>query len=168
MTFWVLASSECRHMERTEPGYEAGDKCLFPRCNTRLKNNQVESRKMVYNPQNGKSDDKSVVVVVKIVQLGCVSQDSEPSELPKSLNWSIGKNPRHEVFGPIRGVRFTQSTLREASIREKKVPSLEKIQVKNPHQHSPYATKICGQISGTDWKTTAMRPKQGMTPCQNT
>ena len=47
------------------------------------------------------------------------------------------------VLGPIRRTRFTQSTLRQASIREKKRPSLEKMQVKNPHQRNPsYAMKI--------------------------
>ena len=44
-----------------------------------------------------------------------------------------------KVLGSIRKVR---STLRQASIREKKGPSLGKIQVKNPHQRSPYAMKF--------------------------
>ena len=35
-----------------------------------------------------------------------------------------------------------KSALRQASIREKKGPSLGKIQVKNPHQRSPYAMKF--------------------------
>ena len=47
-----------------------------------------------------------------------------------------------KVLGPIRRIRFTQSTLRQASIREEKGPSLGKIQVKNPHQRSPYAVKF--------------------------
>ena len=47
-----------------------------------------------------------------------------------------------KVSGPIRRIRLTQSTPRQASIREKKGPSLEKIQVKNPHQRSPYAVKF--------------------------
>ena len=38
------------------------------------------------------------------------------------------------VFGPIRRVRFTQSTLRQASIGENEGPSLGKMQVKIPHQ----------------------------------
>ena len=46
-----------------------------------------------------------------------------------------------EVLGSIRKVRFTQSTLRQANIREKG-PSLGKIQVKIPHQGSPYAMKF--------------------------
>ena len=48
-------------------------------------------------------------------------------------------NSRDKVLGSIRRVRFTQSTLRQASIREHKGPSLGKTQVKNPHQRSPYA-----------------------------
>ena len=46
------------------------------------------------------------------------------------------------VLGSIRRIRFTQSMLRQASILKKKGPSLRKIQVKNPHQRSPYAMKF--------------------------
>ena len=70
-----------------------------------------------------------------------------------------------QVLGPIRRIRFTQYMLRQASIREKEGPSLGKIQVKNPHHRSPHC-EIWGQISGRDWKTTAMCPKQGLEPCQ--
>ena len=37
--------------------------------------------------------------------------------------------------------KFTESTQSQASIREKKGPSLGKIQVKHPHQRSPYTVK---------------------------
>ena len=47
-----------------------------------------------------------------------------------------------KVLGPIRRVRFTQSTLRQASIQEKKGPSLGKVQVKNPHQRSSHAIQF--------------------------
>ena len=47
-----------------------------------------------------------------------------------------------KVLGTIRRIRFTQSTLRSASIREKKVPSLGKIHVKNTHQRSLYAMEF--------------------------
>ena len=47
-----------------------------------------------------------------------------------------------KVLALIGRVRFTQSTLRQASIREKKGPSLGKLQVKVPHQRSPYAVKF--------------------------
>ena len=46
------------------------------------------------------------------------------------------------VLGSIRKVRLTQSALRQATIREKKGPSLGGIQVKNPHQRSPNAMKF--------------------------
>ena len=42
---------------------------------------------------------------------------------------------------PGRG-RFTKSTLRQASIQEKKGPSLGKMSVKVPHQRSPFAMKF--------------------------
>ena len=47
-----------------------------------------------------------------------------------------------KVLGPIRRRRFTQSTRRQASIRENKGPSPGQIQVKIPHQRSPYAVKF--------------------------
>ena len=47
-----------------------------------------------------------------------------------------------KVLNAIQRVRFTKSTLRHASIQDKKGPSLGKIQVKPRHQRSPYATKF--------------------------
>ena len=51
------------------------------------------------------------------------------------------RNPMQKVLEPIERLLFTQSTLRQASIREKKGqgPSRGKIQVKILHQRSPYA-----------------------------
>ena len=71
--------------------------------------------------------------------MGCVSQDSDAlvSQGRKSR-----VNPMQKVLEPIQRVRFTQSTLRQAILREKKGPSLNKIQVKSPHQRSPYAMKF--------------------------
>ena len=51
-------------------------------------------------------------------------------------------NPMQKVLQPIQRVRFTKSTLRQASIWEMKGPSLGKTQVKNPHQRSPHAMKF--------------------------
>ena len=45
-------------------------------------------------------------------------------------------------MGPIRRVRFTNAAQRHADIRENKGTSLGKIQVKLPHQRSPYAMKF--------------------------
>ena len=47
-----------------------------------------------------------------------------------------------KVLGPLRRARFTESTPRQASIRENKGPSLGKIQVKILHQRSPHAMKF--------------------------
>ena len=46
-----------------------------------------------------------------------------------------------KVLEPIQRVRFTKSTLRHASIREKKRPSLGKTKVV-PRLRSPYAPKF--------------------------
>ena len=47
-----------------------------------------------------------------------------------------------KVLEPTQRVCFSQSSLRQASIWEKKGPSLGKTQIKNPHQRSPYAVKF--------------------------
>ena len=47
-----------------------------------------------------------------------------------------------KVLEPIRRIRLTKSTLRQASIREKKGPSLGKTQDKNHHQQSLHAMKF--------------------------
>ena len=74
-----------------------------------------------------------------VSQSGCVSQDSDALV-------SQGRNSRgssmQKVLEPIQRVRFTESTPRHASIREKKGPSLGKINVKVPHQRSPHAMKF--------------------------
>ena len=150
---------------KTESGCKAGDKCLFPHH----KVEEQPSKKPKKSFQNGKSDDKGAVAFVKTVpQLGCVSQDSEPSELPKSVRYR--GNPRRKVsdglclaglgvvgfsnrrtfrgnlmqkvLGPIRRLRFTESTLRQASIRENKRPSLGKNTSQNSSAAKPYAMKF--------------------------
>ena len=96
--------------------------------------------KKSYFPKRRESDDKNAVAIVKTVsQLGCVLQDSDA--LVSQGRRSRG-NPMQKVLEPIQRVRFTQSTLRQASIREKKGPSLGKIDVKVLHQRSPYAMKF--------------------------
>ena len=75
----------------------------------------------------------------QLAQLGCVSQDSDVlvSQGGKSLG-----NPMQKVLEPMQRARFTKSTLRQASIWEKKGHSLGKIQVKKLYQRSPHALKI--------------------------
>ena len=88
------------------------------------------------NKKPKKGGDKSAVAKVKDVrQLGCVLQDTDPPESSTILRKGTKK-----VLGPIRRVRlrFTRTVLRQANIRENKGPSLNKIQVKLPHQRSSY------------------------------
>ncbi len=112
----------------------------------RLTNNRVSNRKKSDHSHKIRDGDKNAVAMVKIVsQMGCVSQDSELLDSQRSKQ--ARGNPMQKVLGPIRRIQFTQSTLRQASIREKK-----------------------GTIAWTNRigyrKTTAMRPKQGMELCQ--
>ena len=109
------------------PDVSSGAECSFPHWKVEEQPNQT--------PKQG--DDKSAVAVVKSVrQLSCVSQDTEP---PDSATISRkGTN----VLEPFRRVRFTGAALRQANIREKEGLSLGKIQVKVPHQRSPYAMKF--------------------------
>ena len=55
---------------------------------------------------------------------------------------SLGETRCRKSWNQLQRVRFTESTLRRASIQEKKGPSLRKINVKVPHQRSPYAMKF--------------------------
>ena len=129
---------ECQFFQN-ETGCKAGDKCLF--LHYKVGEQPNKKQKKSYFTKRREGDDKNAVAIVKSVsQLGCVSQD------PETLDSQRGKlsrgNPMQKVLGPIRRVRFTQSTLRQASIGENKGPSLGKIKVKIPHQRSPNAVKF--------------------------
>ena len=136
---------ECWHppgcqFYKNESGCKAEDKCLFP--HHKVDEQPNKKPKKCYHSQEGReSDDKNAVAIVKIVpQLGCVSQESEL--LGFQRDGQARGNPMQKVLGPIRRIRLTQSTLRQASVREKKGPSLAKMQVKIPHQRSPNAMKF--------------------------
>ena len=97
--------------------------CLFSHQKVDEQPNK-KPKKGFYSQKIREGDDKNSVIVVKSVsQLGCVSQDSESLESQRGAE-SPGLQ---KVVGPIRRVRFTQSTLRQASIKEKSGPSLGKI-----------------------------------------
>ena len=108
----------------------------------RLMNNQTKTKeRLLFHPKKRESEDKNAVVIVKIVpQLGYVLQDLE-ALVSRRGKQSRG-NPMQKILGPIRRKRFSQSTLRQASIRERKGPSLGKTQVKKPHQRSPKRKRI--------------------------
>ena len=88
---------------------------------TRLKDNQVKSRKRDFKTE--KSDDKGAAAIVKTVpQLGCVLARLRATRTSEKRE--VSGNPIQKVLGSIRRVRFTQSTVRQASIRENKGPSI--------------------------------------------
>ena len=110
---------ECQFC-KCETGCEAGDKCLFPHYKVVEQPNKKPKKR--YFTKRRESEDKNAVAIVKSVsQLGCVAQDSDA--LVSQGGKSRG-NPMQKVLEPIKRVRFTKSTLRPASIREKKGPSL--------------------------------------------
>ena len=67
--------------------------------------------------------------------------------MSRKIQWILhearcfGETLAKKILGPGRRVRFTESTLRQASIWERKGPSFEKINVVL-HQRSPYALKF--------------------------
>ena len=119
---------ECQFY-KNETGCKAGDKCLFPHYKVDEQPNKKPKKSNI--PKRRESDDKSAVAIVKSVShLGCVSQDSDA--LVSQDRKSRG-HPMQKVLEPIQRVRCTKSMLRHASIREKKGPSLGKIQGVSPH-----------------------------------
>ena len=70
---------ECQFY-KNETGCKAGDKWLFPHHKVEEQLNKRPKK----STKNGRSEDQNAVAIVKTVpQLGCVSQDSEPSGSPE-------------------------------------------------------------------------------------
>ena len=112
---------------KLKSGCKFCDECSFPHW-------KLEEQPKKKPKQGG---DKSAVATAKDVrQLGCVLQDTEPPESSMILRKGT------KVLGVIRRVRFTRAALRQANIRENKGPSLNKIQVKVPHQRNPCPMKF--------------------------
>ena len=130
---------ECRFYE-TESGCSVGDKWLFP--HHKVDEQPHKEPKKSYRSTKEKRRQECCGCCEK-PKLGCVSQDSESLESQRGAQ-SQG-NPMRKVLGSIRRVRFTQFTLRQASIRYNKGPSLGKIRVKLLHQRSPHAMKFEGR-----------------------
>ena len=108
---------------------------------TRLMNNHIKGRRKATSLKEEKVKTKALWQLWKSVsQLGCASQDSDAvaPQGTKEFRW----NPMQKVLNAIQRVRFTKSTLRNASIRDKKGSSLGKIQVPPGQQRSPYTIKF--------------------------
>ena len=85
---------------------------------TRLMNNQIKSRKGATSQKRRESDDKNAVAIVKSVSQLVVYHKIQMHSFLKVE--SLGGNPMQKVLEPIQRVRFAKSTLRHASLREKK------------------------------------------------
>ena len=112
--------------------------CLFPYYKVDEQPNKRP--KKGYFPKGKESEDKGALAIAKSVsQLGCVSEDSDAlvSQGAKEFRW----NPMQKVLHAIQRVPFAKSTLRHASIREKKGPSVGTIQVKPRHQRTSLRDK---------------------------
>ena len=106
-------------------------------CITMLMNNQIKNRKKSHFPKRRECDDKNAVAVTKSVsQLVCVS-DALVSQNRKSR-----RNPMQIVLEPIQRVRFTKSNASLSEYPGKERTIVGKINVKVPHQRSPYAMKF--------------------------
>ena len=103
---------------KTETGCKAGDKCAFPHHEVDEQPNQKANKGFFSHKRRDSDDKNAVAIVTKVPRLGCVSQDSD-ALVSYSGKQSRG-NPMQKVLGSIRKARFTQSTVRQASIREKK------------------------------------------------
>ena len=153
---------ECQFY-KTDTGCKAGVKCLFPHHKVDEQPNKMP-KKGYYSHKRRESDDKNAAATaencttigLRLARLGSTGFSKKKTALG---------TPDAKVLGTIRRIRFTQSTLRQASIREQNGLSLGNISQKSSSAKS-LRYEIWGPVPWRDWKTTAMRPKQGMEPCQ--
>ena len=106
---------------------------------TRLMNNQKKSRKKLLPKKKRKRRQECCGHCEKCITLGlCITRFMHSFLKVESL----GETRCRKSWNRIQRVRLSKSTLRHASIREKKGPSLGKINVKVPHQRSLHAMKF--------------------------
>ena len=103
------------------------------------KNQTKNQRKATILSKEEKATTRMRWLLWKLYQNGVASKT--PSRQNFQKREAPGK-PDAKSLGTGSKIRFSQSTLRQASIQEKKGPSLGKIQLKFLHQRSPYAMKF--------------------------
>ena len=94
-----------------------------------LKNNQVKSRKKSF--QIGKKRRQGCCSCCEKPQFGCLSQDSEPSELPKGVKYrgnpeaeSLGINSTGTISHSPRYVKQVSEMTKDHRLHKSKVPHL--------------------------------------------
>ena len=101
--------------------------------------------------QLSKKVSKRMVMLKITRQLGCVFQDMEPPKSSSILRKSSN------IRKPIRCVRFTESVVRHANIRDQN-PSLGMICPCEPHQRNPNVPKFEDRSQEeTEWQEQGAR-----------
>ena len=135
---WILASAWVAFFTKRKRRVKPVTNVCFRIM--RLMNNQTKA-KGYSSQKEEKATTKMRWLFRKLYHNWVASRKTRMRWFLKDEKQSRG-NPMQKVLGPIRKVLFAKSMLRQASIREKKGPSLGKIQVKLQHQRSPYAMKF--------------------------
>ena len=121
-----------------------GGKCDRPwvRPQVRARERRQGSLKITSDiPKRREGDDKNAVAVVeKRIKNGVVYHKIQMRSFLKVE--TPGETRMQKVLNAIQRVRFTEPTLRQASIREKKGPSLGKMNVQVFRQRSPLRCEI--------------------------
>ena len=129
---------------------------------TKLMNNKTKGWKNTSH-KSRESEDKGVVAVAKSVsQLGCVSQESDA--LVSQGTKEFRGDPMQKVLNAIRKVRFTKSTMRQASIREKKGPSLGKTESFLVSEVSTLQNSRIGPTKRLDDNSDVSKTRLGILP----
>ena len=115
---------ECQFF-KTETGCEAGDECFFPHHEVVEQPNKKAPQRLLFTKKKRKRRqeccgdcENCITIGLRLARLGTIGFSKKQTATGEA---------RCKVLGSIRKVRFTQSTLRQSSIRENKGPSLGKM-----------------------------------------
>ena len=106
---------------------------------TRLMNNQIKSPKKATSQKEEKAMTRMLWLLCQVYHNWVVYHKIQMHLFLKVEG--LGETRCRKSWNQFQRVRFTKSTLRQASVWEKKGPSLGKND-KVPHQRSPYAMKF--------------------------
>ena len=160
---------ECWHLPerqfyKNESGCEAGNKCLYPHHKVHEQPNKKPTKERPFTKEKRKRRQKcsgycencisAGMCLARLRVIGFWNRQTRP-EKPDAK--SLGTDSKYTIHT----VYATSS----------KYPGKERtIARKNTSQKSSSAKslrcELWGPVPRRDWKTTAMRPKQGMEPCQ--
>ena len=129
---------------------------------TRLMNNQINSRKRATSQKEEEAMTSLLWQLWKVYHNWVVYRKIQMHSFLKAE--SLGVARCRKSWNTFKGYDAL-STLRQASIREKKGPSLGKNKCQSSSSAKSLRYEIRGQVPWRDWKTAAMCPKQGLESC---